>query len=397
MEKLFHASEKSSFSNQKIDPTSSEILMDVRNQIESSSPVVKIDANIKGTKAQGKVTVTYARDLELEKFIETFNHESIHAQLHHYDPTSKPVIPQHYPVKILSALGHVATGENVFLALPLALGLPVNHPSEHLGFEHIDVWRAIADQVIFPFLFRVLSKDSLAWVMETLQMISPDLIKCIEVLDWQSLRDRGEISFKYLDKIIYGAAILHEYGHMAGPMKVLPATSKFSCLNELYQGCLGETAANCISGLLAEDRPEVALWQFLFNFAFFGRKGYLHSPKEGQINADNDSLSALVFYQWFRRYGFIEISENKLNLQPKHLFPAIRALRKTLDQLAEEALVLPIDEMNLKIFTWLSDLLPVQNSQFYLPKELAHCYGQFAFDVPEKPRFRPLQAFQISA
>ena len=273
--------------------------------------------------------------------------------------------PNHYAVGITESENFPNT--NVFIALNGGS----DQPSAQMGFEFIEQWLCINNQVVVPFCKTVFDEESQKLIFSTL---SPDLI----------------------GTVIFCTALLHEWGHMVTPYKVLPVMSHFKKLSSLLQGMLGETSANCVAAIIVPERPEIALWLLLFHLAYTGRKGFRDAPAEGWLNHDNDTLSAVLFYQRAIRDGVLKHNHNGLLHLNMQALPSFYSdLLEDLNWIADEAFPLPDDgHCNCVIRQWLATQIwfNEDSDRFMFSHDLRNLYCR-VIDLSEQPIFKPVMGY----
>jgi hypothetical protein len=351
-------------------PPSNSTNQSIRKQIDRRLPI-NLEGHIAtATKSHAETTsmrLQICDDIEQVTKQIYPTHTAIFSRLKKYDPDlSFQGYPKHYPVQVLEGQG-ATPFNNVFLSVPTS-----PHPEDQLGLEFIDAWASIATQIIFPVLKTVFDRESIQLIFQ-------------------------EIDPAILGILIYWTALAHEWGHMVGPYRVLPTTPDFHKLIPLFQGMLGETAANATAALLTPEHPEIALWLLVFHLGYTGRKGYRTDPLKGLINSDNDTFAAVLLYQRMISDQAIEItSEHKLHLNIEQLLPCYLNLRTAIDNLAAWSFSLPESRCNQAFQNWLEDQIPYDpyNHFFIFPQSLRRIYGQVQM-IPEQPHHQPLLPFLI--
>ena len=339
----------------------------IREQVAKNSSVILVEGSIPFTKGNvvEKTKLVLCRDFNLEASSRVYlpRLSLIFSRLSGIDNSFDfETYPNHCAVQIVEAENFPVT--NVFFALNSGS----DKPCDQLGFELIDQWTRIHSDIVQPFCERVFDNESRVIISRML-------------------------SYESIPILIFSTALLHEWGHMVTPYKVLPVMPHFKKLSSLLQGMLGETSANCVAAIIVPECPEIGLWLLLFHLAYAGRKGFRDAPAEGWLNHDNDTLSAVLFYQRAIRDGVLKFNHDgllRLNMQSLPSFYS--DLLKDLNWIADEAFPLPDDgHCNGVIRHWLTTEIwfNEDSDRFMLPQDLRNLYHRVV-DLPEQPIFTPV-------
>lgn len=339
----------------------------IRNQVDKNISEILIEGSLsftKGVKA-GRTKLLLHRLFDVEESSRKYlpDLSTLLSRLVEIDKSFDFYsYPNHYAVRIAESENFPNT--NVFIALNGGS----DQPSTQLGFEFLEQWLCINNQVVVPFCKSVFDEESQKLIFSTL---STDLI----------------------GTVIFSTALLHEWGHMVTPYKVLPVMPHFRKLWILLQGMLGETSANCVAAVITPECPAISLWLLLFHLAYTGRKGFRDAPAEGWLNHDNDTLSAVLFYQRAIRDGVLKYNHNGLLHLNMQVLPSFYSdLLKDLNWIADEAFSLSDDgQCNGVIRQWLATQIwfNEDSDRFMFSHDLRNLYTR-VIDLPEQPIFQPV-------
>jgi hypothetical protein len=336
----------------------------LKNQVDKKFSIIKIHAQLPLTKGVADshdsfTTLSIKRDFLVEtKVKEEFSKIPITNRLKELDPEFNYIkFPNHYAGEILNSRNF--DRQNVFFAMQKNES---DLLKDQLGFEMLDQWRQI-HKIMLKAALLTFNNESYALIYKML-------------------------SFEKINAVIYALALLHELGHSVTSCRVLPKRTDFAKLDDLFQGMLGETTANCVAAIIvSQEMPEIGLWVLAFHILVTGRKGFLTAPDEGWLNYDNDVLSSVFFFQKFLESGVLELqSDGLLNLSLDKLTPCFQKILDEIDLLSTEAFVLSEGQCNGVVRQFLAETIPFREEfdRFVFPGKLREIYQRISH-LPDRP------------
>jgi hypothetical protein len=338
----------------------------LKNQVDENLSIIKVHTQLTLTKGFADapnpwITLSIQRDFIVEKNVkEQLSKIPITNRFKELDSEFNYIgFPNLYPGNILNS--HNFNCQNVFFTIQKNESELL---SDRLGFELIDQWRQI---------HQIMLKAALL----TFNNESYDLIDKM-------------LSFEKIDAAIYALGLLHELGHTVTSCRVLPKRTDFAKLDDLFQGMLGETTANCVAAIIvAQEMPEIGLWVLAFHLLVTGRKGFLTDPEEGWLNCDNDVLSSVFFFQKFLESGVLELQPSGLlHLCIDKLTSCFQKILDEIDLLSTKAFVLSEGQCNGVVRQFLAETIPIrvreEFDRFVFPGNLRAIYQRISH-LPDRP------------
>jgi hypothetical protein len=315
---------------------------------------------------QGWVDAVAIRDFAVEKNVarwisERSSTDAIMDRYQSYDPElHSRKAPQHYALKILSGIGSVSSGKNIFMFFPEALELEAKSEEEVFGLEFIDVWSNIFSQSIFECVKRSFTPES--------------QVKLLVALE------------SNLAEAIFLSSIFHEIGHRVGPYRVSPNVPSDMNLSPFQRDVFGELATDSLLILNLKEFPEVAAFVILQRLFWFTRRGFADNPLSATINSDNDSWIGAYLWNKLTNSGVVSPTQRGLNYHPENIVPCFSEIISEIDRLAHfhRGHALQRERIN----QWMSNQVPFSQGRFFLPPNLKSIY-EVCHDIPELPHFRP--------
>jgi hypothetical protein len=345
-----------------------ERLTELKSQISSPSSLITLKGFFKLTKTEnGWIDALAIRDHDLEVSVEHWisersSYETILERYHEYDPSlQSKKAPQHYPLRILSGIGSISSGKNIFMFFPEALGIEANDETDVLGLEFIDVWSNMFRRSIFECVKRVFSTQDQFQLLVPLQA--------------------------NLERTIFLSSIFHEIGHRVGPYRVSPTRAPEMNLTEFQTNVLGELATDSILIRHLPEFPEVVLFVILQRIFWFGRRGFADDPLSAQINNDNDAWIGAYLWSKLIQYSVIELSAGGLKFNFAHVKNCFDQIIASIDELAR----ISSGQSNQTeiVLNWMSRQVPCERGRFFLPPEMKDIFS-LCHDIPEVPHFHPI-------
>ena len=232
-----------------------EVLKQLHSALESQQKIIPFDAEVHFTKGKPGRTAGYIlHETELEK--EVFNwlesrvsFQDVISRYKQYDKNVSTLEwPTHYATRFINVQSNADSSDNIFMFFPHALGVNTDNIEDYFGFEFIDNWVCIFEEIIFPCMRRVFDKESQLELYSTLRPV--------------------------LEKTIYLGAVFHEIGHRCGFWKVSPAVDSRIDISKFHTDVLGELATDTMATNFLTEFPEVKYFIFLQRLFWFGRLGF---------------------------------------------------------------------------------------------------------------------------
>ncbi|RYZ72407.1 MAG: hypothetical protein EOP05_11035 [Proteobacteria bacterium] len=347
-------------------------LQSLKAQLADPNALVDLNGFFKLTKTdQGFVDAVAIRDRSLENEVgrwieERSSFELLMSRYRDYDPElHSEELPQHYPLRILSGIGSVSSGKNIFMFFPDALGLLPVDEKDVFGLEFVDVWNNMFRRSIFECVKRT-------FVIE-------DHFKILVPLEMN------------LDRAIYLSSIFHEIGHRTGPFKVSPSFASGMNLSPFQIDVFGELATDSLLIKNLSEFPEIALFIILQRIFWFGRRGFADNPLSASINADNDAWIGSLLWTRLIDSGVITQTSRGLKFNPSRIAGCFESLLHEIDSLAQSTKG-RLNQQEL-VWQWMSDQVPFMRGRFFLPEGLKAVF-ETCHDIPEVPHFQPTFSYQ---
>ena len=351
--------------------SSLSIMNDLQNRLNLKEELLPIHAKLKLTKTSAHETeALLLRDFTLENqgrvWLESrVSFDTLMKRYRNYDAAlSCENWPQHYPVRVLSGNGAIASGKNIFLFFPEVLGSVSEKSDETFGFELVDVWRNIFEKNVIPSFSRNFDRESQLLILRQFLPL--------------------------LDETIFIASVLHEVGHRVGPFAISPKTKGEIGISDFQLDIAGELSTDSLFASLARETPELSVFLILQRIFWFGRRGYSDKPMTGWINSDNDSWISVFLWQRLRFSGLIEPSQIESGKWALRLNTTEKMLRlpdffslivKELDEVGAES------EADFQ--SWMDSWVEKSDDgEYLLPQELRRVFENCS-DIPEFPLFVP--------
>lgn len=349
-----------------------KLLNSIQNSLLQNHESLRIQGHLHLTKSQPAYCDAYLlRDFAIEKNVDNWILEksSFSELMNRYQSLSQEAIaatkPKHYAMRVLSGMGAICSGKNIFLFFPHCLGIEPEPGKESFGIELIDVWRNVFERVVFP---------------------------CARtVLDGQALLKSLPRLLHSLEKTIYLASIFHEVGHRIGPWRVSPVSDSRMKVSPFLLDVMGElsTDSNLVWNL--REFPEIALFVTLQRIFWFGRRGYLDNPQSAWINNDNDSWITACLWNELLCKGILTSQGSKWLLKVEELPKFYKELSEEIDRIGNYTINLTShEEQDAYILTWMKLKVEwTEKSGFVLPATLQRVFSKCS-RFPEIPQFEPV-------
>lgn len=342
-----------------------QTLDNIKSALNTGKEVILIDADLYLTKGQpGRALGEIFRDKSLEEevmqwLISRTSFSDTMQRYKAYDPNlTEMTWPKHYAARFINTRGTLAEGDNIFMFFPHVLGLYSGGIEDYFGFEFIDVWVSVFDEVIFPCMKKVFDH---ATQLQLFSVLRPKL-----------------------EKTIYLASVFHEIGHRCGYWKVSPVKDERVHINKFHTDVLGELTTDTLLVNFLQEFPEVLYCVFLQRLFWFGRFGFKDNPINGKLNEDNDTW--IGAYLWNKYIEFDVLTQNEdysWHVHFEKLASIFSEVLKDVDQLGDQVVKNPSAQDNV-IHQWMQSRVECKKEQFILPQEmqnaLIRCVG-----ITEKP------------
>ena len=352
--------------------SSDERLETLKAQIAKESSLINLNGFFKLTKTdQGFVDAIALRDRSVERDVQRWvadrsSYQALVSRYRAYDPTlhsEEP--PNHYPLRLLSGIGSVTSGKNIFMFFPNALGIVPQTENDVFGLEFIDIWENLFRRSIFECVKRTFAIEDHFKILVPLEMS--------------------------LGRTIYLSSIFHEIGHRVGPFKVSPGLEDGMNLSPFQVDVFGELATDSLLIRNLTEFPEVAMFVILQRLFWFGRRGFSDNPLCASINSDNDAWIGSLLWTRLIRDGVITKSSNGLRFHQENIIPCFNALIAEIDALARMSQGRS-DQQEI-FYQWMANQVPSARGTFFLPEGLRQLFEE-CHDIAEMPHFQPTFSYQ---
>jgi len=351
----------------ELDFNTRQSFENLKLEVENAAPFIHLKGIFKLTKTERAwVDAVAVRDRHLEQDVHQWiaarsSYNKIMDRYSAYSPLlCSRELPRHYPLKLVSGVGSVCSGKNIFMFFPNAFGFVPTNEADVFGLEFIDVWSNLFRRSVFECVKRT-------FVLE-------DQIRILLPLDTN------------LERTIYLSSIFHEIGHRVGPYRVSPSIQTGMNLTEFQTDVFGELATDSLLLLHLKEFPEAALFILTQRLFWFGRRGYLDNPLSANINSDNDAW--IGAFLWNRlRNTVLEKKEGKLHLRLERIDGVFRTILEEIDELAR--FTCGRSDQKERVHQWMMNQVPCARGHFFLPDDLKDVFAKCQ-DVPEVPHFQPM-------
>ncbi len=271
--------------------------------------------------------------------------------------------PKHYAIRFINVTGCLAEGKNIFMFFPEAIGnINSGEISDYFGFEFIDSWGSIFDEIILPCMRATFNLES---QIKIFSLIKPRL-----------------------DQIVYLASIFHEIGHRVGFWKISPCIDSRIKINSFYKDILGELSTDIILINFLHEYPEVMIFIFLQRLFWFGRFGFKLDHYHGDLNKDNDAWIGSYLWNKYIESKCITFDENLLmSVNLENLKNIYSCILSELDHLGNLLSKNAYDKQDLLISKWMEENVPIKNNKFVFFDTLKFIYSK-CLQIPEKQSYK---------
>ena len=342
-----------------------DLLDSLKDQIDNNNEFISIDGELEFTKTpQGHVSAILFRDHELEKDTKDWIIErlgSLENGLARYadydDRFTSTTFPAHYPTTIVKGSDHLGQGENIFAVFPLCLKQKARNSKDHIGFEFIDVWSHVFDEIVFPCLERLADQ-------ETIASIKP-------------LKEN-------FHKTVYLASLFHELGHKVGPFRINETPEIH--LPKFMMNAVCELSTDSLMIKMFPEFPELKQFVVLQRILWFSRRGITNNEVSAKLNQEGDNIVGTIFWNRLKDAGALIFKTNKIHIDWELVIPVLTKLSADLDILGNKLISEPQIEHARLTQTWLSNEIKYDDSNgFLLPDEAIKCF-RACVDIPEVPK-----------
>lgn len=349
----------------------------IKNAVQNRKEFISLQGQYKLTKSDSNQSrALLFRDLQLEKRALKYLDQEIgitevlqnyylyeqqqSLQLGYEQNKKAPTLPQHCAVNILSGVGPICSGSNIFMVFPEVLGLKPKQDEEVFGFEFVDVWENIFVNNILP---------------------------CIKIaFDLSSQINFKVTLFKNLERAIFLSSVFHEIGHQIGPWKISPTPLNQMKIQDMELDVLGELSTDALLICQLRDIPEIAQFVILQRLFWFGRCGFRENPCSGLANVDNDSWIALFLWQRLQEHGILRISRSKLQFNADSVVSCFSAITKEIDLLYSPKLNKTDQQRIVK--NWMKQSVPQSGGKFIYCSSFQNLLIKCQ-SITEQPLFNP--------
>lgn len=347
-----------------INFSAQSVLAGIKNAIDNNDVIIPIDADFYFTKGKpGRTSGYIFREKVLENDVVDWLQSRIafDTVMSRYKSYDRNLIslewPKHYATRFVNVCGKAAEGENIFMFFPEVLGIDAGTIDDYFGFEFVDIWSSVFDEIVFPCVRKIFDEESQLKLFTTLRPV--------------------------LDKTIYLASIFHEIGHRCGYWKVSPDKDSRVHINKFNTDILGELSTDTLLVNLLHEFPEVLYFIFLQRLFWFGRTGFKNDPVSGKLNEDNDTwIGSYLWNKYIDNDALVKMSNGRWHVNFDLLKTSFFHVIKDVDQLGCEVILK--SDQNTIIQNWMRNKVEYKNNKFFLPKEMQSIFLQCA-DISEKP------------
>lgn len=348
------------------------VLHRLQDALEQGDDLIPIHAYLKLTKTERNLcSAILLRDKGLEQVVMTDiacragSFGQVMARYQKYDSSLVDLSPpKHFAVHLLSGLGSISSGKNIFLFFPQCLGLVPERAQDCFGLELIDVWTNVFERAVYPCLAKV-----------------ADLRTKYEV--FTSLRLKTE-------RTIFLASIFHEVGHRVGPYRVSPQPDPRMSLSEFHLDVLGELATDSLLVVMLEEFPEIAQFVMTQRLFWFPRRGFMDSPEMARINEDNDSWIGAYLWNAFEQQGILRWQGWRLSIDWSRVVDGFRGVLAEIDALGVKVLAAAPGEQDAVVRQWMdAQVARSPSGRHLLPAGLRGMF-EACQSIAEFPHFRSM-------
>lgn len=347
------------------DAQARQVLMDIKTSLKNNDAVIPINADFYFTKGTPGNTSGYIlRDQELENEVMRWinTRTSFDTLIKRYQQYDKKLTalewPSHYATRFINVNGSASKSENIFMFFPEVLGLHTGQLDDYFGFEFVDVWTSVFDEIVFPCMRRIFDDASQLKLFSTLR--------------------------PSLEKTIYLASVFHEIGHRCGYWKVSPTKDSRIHINQFHTDVLGELATDTLLVNFLKEFPEVQYFIFLQRLFWFGRFGFKANPMSGKLNEDNDTwVGSYLWNKYLDRGVLKQNSDHRWSIDFDQLNTVFSEVLIDIDVLGEHIShdATTQDEI---IYQWMRSQVKSVNDRFVYPPEMQSVFIR-CVDIAEKP------------
>lgn len=340
----------------------------IKHYLNTNQAIIPIDAELHLTKGQPGYTRGYfLRDFELEKHVDCWIEERagyktvVSRYRLRYPELSSVEKPAHYAIRCYDLKGKVAKGENIFMFFPSVLGIKSNDIKDYFGFEFVDMWTMVFDQIIFPCVKKVFDIKSQLKLYETLRPV--------------------------LEKVIYLASIFHEVGHRCGTWRVSPHIHEGIKISAFHTDVLGELATDMMLCHFLKEFPEVKYFIFLQRLFWFGRFGFEQDPQYGKLNIDNDTwISSLLWKRYIDNNVLTFNKDSTWSINFSQLDEVYTSLLEDIDELGGDIKLLNFGQDD-KVRDWMTANAESNSGSFCYPASMRNAFEK-CLGISETIRYR---------
>lgn len=342
------------------------VLKKIRHAIDANDSIIPLDADFYFTKGlPGQATGNIYRDKELEQSVIKWigsrtSFENVIQRYQTYYPELLSLEwPSHYATRFINAQGRIAEGKNIFMFFPEVLGIESNELKDYFGFEFIDLWVDVFDEIIFPCVRRIFDSET-------------------QIILFSALRPN-------LEKIIYLSAVFHEIGHRCGFWRVSPSIDPKIKINKFHTDVLGELSTDTLLCCMLKEFPEVVYFIFLQRLFWFGRFNFKNKQKSGALNEDNDTWIGSYLWNFYEKNNILEkrSGENTLHVNFEKLLSVFPKVLIDIDTLGKNIICTDSSQDDL-IHLWMKNNVMFVNEEFVYPASMVEIFLK-CIDVIETP------------
>ena len=354
-----------------------DTLKSIHQAIVNRSEQIRVDSLFSPTKGSPERSqLILCRDLDLEYSVKSriergISYSILMERYRAYDPKiSDRGWPDHVPMRVLAGYGPLASGHNVFLFFPEALGLEEQELDQArefptFGIELVDVMERAFLECVFPCVQKLFDLDSQLQIMSLLH--------------------------SRVARTDYLASVFHEVGHRVGPFRVSPDKDPAVQISGFEFDAIGELSSDSLLVTNLWEFPDVLLWSTLQRIFWYARIGSGQSPTQSQLGTDNDSWTGAFLWNRLEISGALsKVTDDQWSFDVTNALDTWKDIRDDVHEIADRVSSGGSAREQLRLARdWMSsELEPRSEGGFALPESLQHAY-QLIQGVPERPQYAP--------
>ena len=345
-----------------------DALRNIKKLLDNQEDIIPVNAYFQLTKGKpGHASAHIFRDKSLEEDVFSWiemriGFDQIMGRYKNYYPSLESLErPKHYATRFINVSGLTAIEENIFMFFPEAIGIHSGKEEDYFGFEFIDAWLAVFEEIVFPCMRKIFDEETQLKLFVTLRPM--------------------------LEKTIYLSSVFHEIGHRCGYWKVSPTKDENITIKKFHTDVLGELATDTLLVNFLAEFPEVLYFVFLQRLFWFGRFGFKNNPLSGKINEDNDAwIGSYLWNRYIESNAITQNNDHSWHVNFENLKNAFSKVQNEIDHLAVETIKNRYSQDN-SIHEWMKSTVSYEQDNFIIPEKMQRVFIR-CLDIPEKPSIK---------